>query len=71
MATKNEIRIGVKFETDNKQLESSKQKLSELINALDQIQVKSTQSNLTADMKKNLAQVAKEAEKVKQILNSS
>jgi hypothetical protein len=71
MATKSEIRVGVKFETDNKQLELSKQKLVEITKELQNIQTQSHQADILGSADKKLAGAAKEAKKIEQILNSS
>lgn len=71
MATKNEIRVGVKFETDNKQLEVSKQKLTEITKELQNIQAQNHQADILGSADKKLADAAKEAKKLEQILNSS
>lgn len=51
--TKNELRVGIKFETDNQQLDISKQKLNELIADLQSIQKQNKQAGLLGKLMKN------------------
>ena len=71
MVSKNELRVGVKFETDNQQLEVSKQKLNELIANLQLIQNQYKQTNLLGNASEEFKQASQEAKKLEQILNSS
>jgi hypothetical protein len=71
MATKSEIRVGVKFETDNKQLELSKQKLTDLTRELQKIQDKAVSADLLGKPNDNLTKAAKTAKELETILNNS
>ena len=71
MNHKNEIRVGVKFETDNSQLDISRQKFKELMTFLKDIQDDARQPGLGTQMKKELIEAAQEAKKLENILNSA
>ena len=71
MVSKNEIRVGVKFDVDNKQLELSKQKLGELTSILQKMQTDYSQAKIFGKATPELREAAKEAKKLEQILNNS
>jgi hypothetical protein len=71
MVSKNELRVGFKFEADTSQLEMSKQKLGELVSGLQQIQNQAKNSSFTGKMGEDFKKAAEEAKNLEQILNKS
>ena len=71
MTSKNELRVGIKFETDNKQLQASKQQLNELLVSLKEVEGVYNSSNKTDKHYEGLKKATEQAKKLEQILNSS
>ena len=71
MATKNELRVGIKFETDNQQLEISKQKLSDIMMNLCLVKGQAEDIKVGNAMKTQFDAAAKEANKLQDILNKT
>lgn len=71
MVSKNELRIGVRFDVDNQQLEKSKQQITELTNSLQKIQTEYKSAKLLGNVDKDFEKAAQEAKKLEQILNES
>ena len=69
--TKNELRVGIKFETDNQQLDISKQKLNELIADLQSIQKQNKQAGLLGKTNEELKEASQNAAQLEHILKSS
>jgi hypothetical protein len=73
MVTKNELRIGLKFETDNKNLDASRQKLEELLVSAQKIKSSFESENWMGgvNLKKGFQEAAREAEKLSGVLSKS
>jgi hypothetical protein len=71
MVSKNEIRVGVKFDVDNKQLDVSKQKINDLLSSLQKIQTDFQSAKILGEADKDFEKAAQEAKKLEQILKDS
>lgn len=71
MVSKNELRVGIKFETDDSQFDVSKQKFKELMASLKEMQAAAHQTGLGEGLKKELSEAAVEAKKLESILKDS
>lgn len=71
MNHKNEIRVGVKFETNHADLDVSKQKLSEIITSLRAVQTQINKTSSEKGMSEQFQKASQEAQKLEQILNQS
>lgn len=69
--SKNEIRVGVKFDADTSQFDISRQKFKELISYLKEMQNEARKPGLGEQMQKELSEAAQEAKKLETILNSA
>lgn len=71
MNHKSDLRIGIKFETDDSQFDVSKQKFKELMASLKEMQAAAHQTGLGEGLKKELSEAAVEAKKLENILKDS
>lgn len=71
MASKNELRVGVAFDVNNKSLDISKQKLSDIIKELQRIEQKAKMSGPMSEWPDELKLAVKEAKNLEEILNKS
>lgn len=71
MNHKSDLRIGMKFEADTSQIDLSRQKFKELISFLKEMQEEARRPGLGENIKKELSEAAKEAQKLETVLNSA
>ena len=71
MVSKNDIRVGLKFETNHADLDVSKQKLSEIIASLQAVQTQMNKVSTGKGMSDQFQKACQEAQKLEQILNQS